>query len=119
MEKYGFNLILTGHAAATTLLLKNGANSEIQNALGCTPLHVAALNGVSAEIVQDLIQESYLLVLKDNKGEYWYVDSINSRLNNNIILLLQHWRKPGCKHLLNNPIIVKYNVVRNTSIELW
>ena len=61
-------MIYIGNAAATTLLLRNGANSAIQNAVGCTPLHVAALNGVSAEIVQDLIQESFLLTLRDNKG---------------------------------------------------
>lgn len=61
-------ILCTGHAAATTLLLKHGANSEIQNANGYTALHIAAIHGVSTEIVQDLIQDTMLLTIKDKNG---------------------------------------------------
>ncbi|KAI6654314.1 Long-chain-fatty-acid--CoA ligase [Oopsacas minuta] len=99
--------IENGHAAATTLLLKNGANSEIQNAMGCTALHVAAINGVSAEIVQDLIQDSFLLALRDKNGRTPLFCAAEEGWHNLIPLLLD---QNGCIELTDNtgetPLIV-------------
>jgi len=61
------NACSTGHVDVVKLLLENGADIELRNNGGLTPLHIACFTGGNVEIVKILLAKGSSIIALDNE----------------------------------------------------